>query len=241
MGKSPKNPDLIVPEVVEDLRKIFGDDLVSVALYGSAVRGDYRPGHSDVNFFVVLEPQGFDKLERAFAFVKKWGKRGVAVPRFVTEDYIRRSLDSFPVEFLGLKLWHRTVYGRDVLADLEIDSGDLRLQCERELKGKLLHLREGFLATLGKRRALEHLIRVSLPSFSSVFEGLVVLRGQEPRRDRAALLRQTAELFDLDVDVFDRLAKVRAGQVKLGSDELVKLCRQYIREIEKVTEIVDRL
>ena len=241
MRKGPKNPDAVVPELVEDLKKIFEDDLVSVALYGSVVRGDYRPGHSDINLFVVLEPRGFDRLEKAFGFVKKWSKRRVAVPRFVTEEYIRRSLDSFPVEFLGLKLWHRTVFGQDLLSSVEIDPADLRLQCERELKGKLLHLREGFLATLGKRRPLEHLIRVSLPSFSSVFEGLVVLRGEEPPQDRAELLRRTAKLFGLDVDVFERLARVRTGEAKLSSEELVRLCRDYIREIEKATEIVDQL
>ena len=40
------------------------------------------------------------------------------------------------MEFLNFKLVHHTLYGEDLLAGLEIDKKDLRLQCERELKGK---------------------------------------------------------------------------------------------------------
>ena len=241
MAKAPKRPEDVVQGVVADLRSAFGDELVSVILYGSAVRGDYRPGKSDINFFVVLTAEGMQRIERAMPFVRKWRKRFVSVPRFVTEDYIRRSLDSFPIEFLGLQRFHRTVYGEELLDDIAVSPDDLRLQCEREIKGKLLHLREGFLATEGKRKALEALVRVSLPTFASVFEAMVHLKGEEPPVRRSELFQRTAELFGLDRGVFEQLLAVREGRVKLGGDDLKALCRKYIEQIEKASEIVDSL
>lgn len=38
-----------------DLRKIFGDDLLSLILFGSAVLGDFTPGKGDLDFMVITE------------------------------------------------------------------------------------------------------------------------------------------------------------------------------------------
>lgn len=241
MARAPKSPDELIGPVVEGLRSVFGDELISVALYGSAARGEYRPGRSDINFFVVVSGPGMERYEDLMPFLPKWRKRGVAVPRVVTPEYIQRSLDSFPMEFLSLKLFHRIVYGEELFASLEIDPGNLRLQCERELKGKLLHLREGYLLTGGKRKALQQLIRVSLPTFATVFEAILFLKGQEPPVGRRELFHKVSDILDLDAAVFEELIQVREGTVKRSQEDLRALCRGYIREIEKAATAIDRL
>jgi len=49
----------LIERFVERLREEFGDNLVSVVLYGSVARGDYRPD-SDIDLLLVFEelPRG---------------------------------------------------------------------------------------------------------------------------------------------------------------------------------------
>jgi len=44
------DPKTLFPDIVSDYQKIFGDDLTSIILYGSAAGPDFRPGKSDINF-----------------------------------------------------------------------------------------------------------------------------------------------------------------------------------------------
>ena len=63
MAKIPKDPKEIFPEIIADYKNLFGDDLVSIILYGSATGQDYRPGKSDINFMIVLSEEGIERLE----------------------------------------------------------------------------------------------------------------------------------------------------------------------------------
>jgi hypothetical protein len=72
MAKSPQNPKEIFPDIIDDYRGLFGDDLISIILYGSATGSDYRPGKSDINFMVVLSENGIEQLEQAIKAVTKW-------------------------------------------------------------------------------------------------------------------------------------------------------------------------
>ena len=63
MSKAPKDPQEVFPDIVEGLTDLFGDDLVSIILYGSAASGDYVPGKSDINFMIVLSDAGIDRID----------------------------------------------------------------------------------------------------------------------------------------------------------------------------------
>ncbi|MFC1820651.1 hypothetical protein ACFLZG_06160, partial [Thermodesulfobacteriota bacterium] len=80
MKKTVKDPKEIFPEIMDDYKGIFGKDLISIILYGSAAGRDYRPGKSDINFMIVLSEEGIENIDRAFKIVTKWEKRKVAVP-----------------------------------------------------------------------------------------------------------------------------------------------------------------
>ena len=58
MAKIPKKPEEIFPEITGDYQKIFGEDLISIILYGSGAGEDYVPGKSDLNFLITLTDQG---------------------------------------------------------------------------------------------------------------------------------------------------------------------------------------
>lgn len=109
MKKFPETPESIFTEYTADWQTAFGREVEAIILYGSAARGEYVAGKSDINFLVILTSAGMLKLRQAVEITQKWRARNVQIPRALTRDYMRASLDSFPVEFLDMKLHHRVV------------------------------------------------------------------------------------------------------------------------------------
>jgi hypothetical protein len=241
MASIPKDPTEVFSEITDDYKVLYGADLISIILYGSAVGPDYRPGKSDINFMMVLSEGGIEQLDKAFKTVAKWRRRRVAIPLFLTESYIQSSLDVFPIEYLNFQQNHRLVFGNDVLKGLTFKAEDLRLQCEREIKGKLLLLREAFLETMGKGRRLEELIGRSLGALIAIFEALLFLKEETPLTGKRAVVARTCELFDLDGSLFSKLLDIKEETIKLGQDELLVMFRDYLSQMRKLAQGVDAL
>jgi predicted nucleotidyltransferase len=241
MPKIPKEPEEIFQEIIDDCRQLFGADLVSIILYGSAASGEYVAGRSDVNFMIVLSEQGIDLLDRAFDLIAKWKRRRVATPLFLTEVYVETSLDVFPIEYLGFQNNHKLVYGKDILKGLVFDPQYLRLQCEREAKGKLLLLREAFLESQGKGKHLQQVMAESLGAFVAIFSTLLYLKGDEIPQQKREVIKAFCQAFDMDGRLFDRLLDVKERRSRLSASELTSLFNNYLREVQKLWKIVDEL
>ncbi len=241
MAKAPKRPEYIFPEFTEDYQKIYGDDLLSIVLYGSGARGDYIPGRSDLNFLLVLTEEGIKGLHRAFKVVAKWHRRRVTTPLFMTEEYITTSLDTFPLEFLNIKRHYRLVWGEDHLAKIKIHREYLRLQCEREVKGKLLQLREAYLSSEGRKRGLVSVVSQSITAFISIFQGILYLCDREIPDQRAEVISKAAAETGLDEGPFSRLLQVKEGITKFPVKEMETLMESYIEEVRRLAFWVDKL
>jgi len=233
-------PEEVFPDITGEYRALYGDGLVSVILYGSAAGEDYRPGKSDLNFLIVLSEEAIDHLDRALAVVSRWRRKGVATPLFMTKSYIDSSLDSYPLEFLNMREGHVLAYGKDVLEGISFEPGDLRLQCEREIKGKLLLLREQFLATGGKTRKVRGLIAESITAFVSIFRGLLYLRGVEIPSPRREIVEALAREFPVDAGVFLRCLDIKEGK-KLSQSETGDIMKAYLVEVRRLWGVVDVL
>lgn len=241
MAKIPKSPEEIFSEFEADLEKVYGEDLISIILFGSGARGEYILKRSDLNFLIVLKDNTPSELAKCQKQLGKWRKRNVATPLFLTEEYIRASLDTFPIEFLEIRSAYKLVNGKDVLAGLEFSKANLRLQCERELKGKLLHLRHAFLESRGRARLLPGLVSGSIAAFAPIFRALLYISGVEPSRKRADLLRQVCENFGLNFSLFNDLLMIGRKEKKISKSGLNYLFDKYVEEIDKLSGIVDRM
>ena len=241
MGRNQKDPKTILPDITDVYKSLFGDDLVSIILYGSATGQDFQPGKSDINFMIVLTEDGIEHLDQAFDVVNKWRKRGVAVPLFLTEEYVKTSLDVFPIEYLNFQNNYVQVFGKDILKDLEFSSEFLRLQCEREIKGKLLLLREAFLETSGKGKALKGLIIQALPALMAIFEALLHLKRIAVPKERREIVRAMADIFDLEQGVFEGLLDIKEEKSKISDKESLNLFKGCLKEMRKLSKLINAL
>ena len=241
MARIPKAPEEIFQEFTQDYQAVFKDDLKSIILYGSGARGEYVPKKSDLNFLIVLTEAAMNRLREAFPLVRKWRKRRVNIPLFLTEEYIASSLDSFPVEFLNFRESHVLVFGKDVLEELPFDKKHIRLQCERELKGKLLLLREAYLDSEGRPKGLGQVSSASLTAFLSLFRALLFLKDREIPSHNDALISSAAKEMGFDETPFRDIAKIREGKIKIRREEMEGIVERYLQAIREIWKRVDQL
>jgi hypothetical protein len=241
MAKAPHNPEEIFAEFSGDLNKAFGDDLISIILFGSGATGEYVPGKSDLNFLVVLADDSVSSLQRGMDAAARWRKRMVNTPLFMTRGYITSSLDSYPIEFLDMQANYTLIYGEDVLKSLSFRTSDVRMQCERELKGKLLHLRQAYLESQEKTKILREIIVSSITTFISIFQGLLYLKGKTIPRTREEIVQQVAADFQINASIFLRLLEIKKSALKISREELTDLVRKYVTEIDALSDTVDKL
>lgn len=160
---------------LRDILASLPENVLSVSLTGSCVTGDYLPGKSDVNSVLVLTEITPQTLDALASLGRRYGKKGLSAPLIMTPEHIERSLDVFPVEFLDLKLIHTTIHGRDFFSGLFINKSLLRLQCERELKSKLIHLHQGYISSSEKPQALKLLLTDAYPGFFPLLRAMLAI------------------------------------------------------------------
>jgi len=241
MARVPKKPEEIFAEITEDYRQIFGVHLLSIILYGSGAGADYLPGKSDLNFLITLTDQGVERLDRAVERVARWRKRNVAIPLFMTRGDLQGSQDSYPIEFLNMKRHYIVVFGEDVLAELTFDQCHIRLQLERELRGKLIHLRSGYLATGGNARKIRELITLSLTAFLSLFSALLYLKNIEIPHGRREIIMAAGQAFGIDASLFLKCEEIRRKMDRFSSGEVQGVFQSYMKEVSRLCDQIDRM
>ena len=241
MSIMQEKPEDVFQIVAEDCKKIFGSDLISIILYGSGARADYIPKRSDLNFMIVLTEQGLASLDGVMGAVKHWQRYHVAIPLFITKCYLVDSLDSYPIEFLNIKRRYKIIYGEDILLGLSFDNHHIRLQIERELRGKLLHLRSGWLETRDKAKNLRKLIAVSLTAFVSLFCALLYMKQMELPEGNIDVITAAGDALGFDAGVFLDCEKIHRGSDHFSSDEIKVIFRKYLKQVEQLCNRIDRL
>jgi hypothetical protein len=241
MAKIPKNPEEIFPEIASDYRNLFGEDLMSIILYGSGAGEDYVPGKSDLNLLITLTEQGMEGFDRALETVGRWRKRNVAIPLFMTREYLAASQDAYPIEFLSMKRTYRVVAGEDVLAPLTFDPRNIRLQLERELRSKLLHLRSGYLTTGGKTGKIRELIGISLTAVVSLFGAILYLKNMDIPKGRRDIIETGSKAVGIDDAVFLKCDQIRNRTDRFSPTEVQAIFRDYLKEIGRLCEMIDKM
>ena len=241
MKSMPEQLKKIIKDFTEDINKFFGNEMKAIILYGSAATEEYIPGKSDVNFLVCLSESGIEKINIVSEKVRSWQGQNISVPLFLTTSYIQESLDSFPVEFFNISQTYQVIQGEDILKDLKFNKKDVRLQCERELKGKLLTLRQGYILTRGKRKKMSALINESMVTFTSIFKALLFLKDSEVPVKKSDVILSMCREFDLDESIFSILLAHRNNSVKVSKEQLQAILKKYIKEIQNLSKAVDSL
>jgi len=225
---------------INEIIKGRGEEIHSIYIVGSAVTPDFNEKRSDINSVIILHRMSLDFLEFIAPFGKKYSKKRVSAPLVMTIEHINNSLDVFPIEFHDFRLIHKTVYGEDILKDLEIKREHLRLQCERDIKTRLIGLRQGYISSAGDRKLITEVLIRSFTGTIPLFRAIIYLMGKEPPILRKDVIKTIQGNFS-DSDVFERLLFLRNGIIKPSGHELSIIFKDYYNAIERIAERLDEL
>jgi hypothetical protein len=227
-----------VAELVDGLTDGLGDKLRAVVVYGPAVRGEAGAGRQEVHVLVLLGDLESDTLTAAGPALAKWVGRGLAVPRMFSPTTLSEATDVFPIELSDVAERHVVVHGRDPLASMpEIDGEHLRLQCERELREKLMRLEEAFALARGKESDLRRLLAASFPAFSMIFRGCLRLHGDPIPTDGTAAAAAFCERASIDPEPFAAVERLRRGDRALSATTLFP---RYHAAICRAVDAIDK-
>lgn len=239
VGKGDKMSK-VLSKFIEELKTICSNNLKSIVLYGSRASGEDTEKHSDYNLLFIVKDISFHHLKSLNKIMKSWIKKGNQAPLIWTTERLSKSTDVFPIEFYDMKDHHKVLYGEDPFKDIEIKDTNLRHELEFELKSKLLKLQQRYIVSRNKHD-VRNLLIGSISTFLILFRNTIRLFGKIPPLKQLDALNILAEKTGLNPSVFVTIFNMKHGNKEALKKDPDSHMEEYLKEIEKVVDVVDNL
>ena len=226
---------------LEPVRAALGPEFLAAYLTGSVLSQGFDPRHSHVNVAIVARALPIGVLDAVARAVPGGATAPRVEPLFLTRGQIEKSLDVFPIEWLEMQERHLLLAGEDVLAALEVPRQWLRLQCEHELRGKHIQMRQAYVLLARRPAELRRMLQASASSFAALFRTLLRLRGETPPAESRRVVERVAELFELDAQGLLGAHLARYTSRRHPPAELLPLYQRFLTEIDRLISAIDRL
>lgn len=227
----------LLEEYRAEVERIFGEELVSLTLYGSHAADEAQAQAGEISVLIVIRALRKEALSAFRAIAHRYARRGIPTPPIFTEAFFKDSSDVFPLEFLGMSSRRRVLSGKDVVAELAITTHNLRHQVEFELKGKLLALRRMYMVAFGNKELLG-LLRDTAGSVVSVARGLLLLADREAPQGKAEILDAIERRFGVTLPAIREAVAARRGE-KIPPARAEDLFFAYQEEVERLCSLAD--
>lgn len=216
--------------LVDALKTALGADLSAVLVFGSAARGRYRPGESDVDVCVVLKDTSADNLKKAanpLVLARNTARIEAVVLR---DDEIGRAADAFPVFYDDIKRAHVMLHGDDPFASLSIAKEHKRVRVEQELREAQIRLRRAVVDGLFAERPLRGAVTRKLRQLRSPLHALFELLDEPSPDEIEPLLALASKRWGLSLGALeDGHAKAEDAHAAL-----VALLDRSIDEVDRL-------
>ena len=229
---------MTLDELVTQVRAAYGERLASIVLYGSAAAGE-RTKQSDYNILLLLDRIDASILAAASAVARAWRDAGNPPPLTMTLEEWRGSADVFPMEYADILERHRVLHGEPPFDLVRVSMGDLRLQLEQQVMGKLLQLRQGALlaGTDAKRQAT--LMASSLSTMLVLFRAVLRLHGERPADDSIAVAHRVGVLAGFDAAPYERVLRHVREEQTIPSAETSTTLGGYMAGLQRLKAYLD--
>jgi predicted nucleotidyltransferase len=208
----------------KELNQELGTNLVSVVLYGSAVRGEYVRTRSDLNLMLVFKKLNLEHITQVGKLMHRKVRKQAPQIVFWTEEELTNAWDVFPLEFEDIMANHRCLVGKNPFTKRKVDKKHMRYQLEFELRSKLLNLRDSWLSLRRDKYALEMFLIKAGNSFAYLIRKAEAVSGKK---------------MAVPSDVFERIKRVKNKEIRLKRGELQGLFHQLHEAVESAIKKID--
>jgi len=226
----------ILTDFTSSLKDLFGNDLITVALYGSAARGTYRKGVSDINVLVLLENSSPRKIFEMGSAIKTFLRKYRVNPRVMTREEFESSADVFPLEYGDIKDAHEILYGDAEILNIDLAHAHLRYELEEKIRGAVGDIRYLILASGGNEKTLGKLIALWSGLCGTILRGLLRLKDITDTPADALLERVSAE-YEIPLDGFAALERFKQGE----KSSAVDLAESVLNALKALARMVNQM
>src|SRR5277367_318490 len=227
-------------DLVSRLKEFATENLESVILYGSAARGDFKEGHSDLNILCVLRSIAARELARVTPAVHWWCKnQNEPAPLFFTAEELRTSADVFSIELLDMQDSRRVLHGADVIEGIPVPMNLHRVEVEHDLRTLLLKLRQHFLLTGQKESELRAAEAKSSSSVLALLRHTLIAFEEDPPATAPEVFARIAALSGADSEAFTAAFKLRDRHAH--AEDILRAYGQYLNALTVVISALDKI
>lgn len=237
----PDEIQKLLQTYVKDVKGVFGEQLEGMLLYGSAVRGEFLPGRSNLNILLLVSSYDSAVLKKYGALHRHWSKEQIVVPLFLTEEELHTSAAVFPLEFLEIQEQHRVLGGRDPFIGFHVKTDRLRETVVQGVTSHLLRLRQRYVEGGGSDDATTILLPLSITSIVPLLRGVQRLLGRPVLSHSDAVIKDVAEQLKLDLQGLLDVLLLKRGQISPGPREVPRLFDRYLQAATLLTRAVAQL
>jgi hypothetical protein len=229
--------EAIVASLINDLDKSLPGQY-SAVLYGSAARGDWVPGVSDINLLLVFDDTSAATLQALAEPFAVWRKSGNAPPMVLSRGEWAGAADAFPIEVTDILHAYKVLKGADPVSGMRVSPSDLRTLLEHEFLGKLLQLRRGYVALSSERAALAQLGIASVSTIVLLQRALLALLGRSVPRGVEAVVQEASIAVGAHPAAQLEFVRHRADQKWMATREQFEA---YLAAVETAARYVNHL
>jgi predicted nucleotidyltransferase len=240
LKRRTEDPRADADRLTEELRQAFAGRLRSVLLYGSVARGEHVAGRSDTNVLVLLDDIEPTQLAAASPRVRAALDALRAPPLILTWEDWSRAGDAFAIEAADMKDAHVVLHGDDPVEDVTIETQALRLQAERELRGKIVRLHTAMLVVGNDPAELGGLLVASLPAFTTYMRATLRLAGRPVPGDMRGVLTAAAQLVGAPTEELLRVLHARTSGEAFATPIGGPIVAGYDAAARRTAEFIDR-
>ena len=221
----------LIQTYVKRVGGALGSAVHSIILYGSAARGEYLDGHSNINVLLAILQVDGDVLRKLTPVVSKWRKDHVD-SLVLTSDELQHWAAQFPLEFGDLLEEHVLLAGRDPFVGYRPDPKATVEAGIREVRANLIRLRQRFLEGGATNESAVILIPLSVTSLGACMRGLLRAWDVPATHRTDAVVRAICERLALDPSPFLEGWALRCGHISPGPLEVPRLFDRYIAGLQ---------
>ncbi|APR84345.1 Hypothetical protein A7982_09694 [Minicystis rosea] len=230
LGKLPAPVRRRLDDLKKSLESALGNDLACLLIHGSAARGEYREGYSDLDLMVVLKEASRDKLA-AIANPIQLARYAARIETMILASAeIPRAADVFPLLYDDIRRCHILLAGTDPFSALAISDRHRRLRIEQELREAQIRLRRAVIDAQGSRDALGGAVFRKLRQLRGSLRALLSLRGRDVGDELDSVLGDACALYAVDP------APLRSVHESpdAAHDALAKLLAAAVDDVDKM-------
>jgi hypothetical protein len=236
----PDGTQRLLRSYVKDVAQAYGEQLDAILLFGSAVRGEFLPGRSNLNILLFLRSYDVALLKAYTGVHKKWSNDQVVVPLFLTKADLQASALVFPLEYQDIQDCHRLLWGEDPFIGFKVDPRHLAGEVLQSLRGNLVRMRQRLVEGETTEESMLLLLPLSVTAVLPVLRGVQRLLGRPVLSHGEPLVQDLADCFAIDLTGLSEALAIKRGHISPGHKEIPRVMDRYFDGLGRLVDAVER-